>query len=356
MAVKLVEAYRAIFNGGNNLKTSERVVLMILCDHLGENGECWPSDERVGEMAALSMRQVKRVRASLIAKGLLRVQTRTRKTNMYTPSLPENEGMGDRLSLTDCHCQSVTDRLSLTDCPEMGDNLSPGRVTICPEMGDTMSPEPLIEPLNEEPPNEPLTLECSEPVPDSKPKKRRKRTKITTDVVLGQGEEEISLPITGKTEDGKPLCCRVCRSQVEEWRGLFPALDVSQELRSMLAWLNANSEKRKTPGGVERFIVNWLSRSQNRGGGSRGSGVSSGNGKAWEEHKDYRYFCDNLHSDMTPPEFRSWLRTERPGEYWERNRAWHGVEPGEYLAWIARHHNADYAECEQFWRPEGVEP
>jgi len=52
------------------------------------------------------------------------------------------------------------------------------------------------------------------------------------------------------------------------WAKAYPAVDVFQELRAMESWLDANPKKRKTKGGVKRFVNSWLSRSQDRGGSS----------------------------------------------------------------------------------------
>ena len=51
-----------------------------------------------------------------------------------------------------------------------------------------------------------------------------------------------------------------------EWVGLYPAVDVMQELRNMKGWLNANPTRRKTKSGINRFITTWLSKEQNKGG------------------------------------------------------------------------------------------
>jgi hypothetical protein len=57
----------------------------------------------------------------------------------------------------------------------------------------------------------------------------------------------------------------VTQEQVDGWKELYPAVDVMQQLRSMKGWLNANKTKRKTKSGILRFVVNWLSREQDRG-------------------------------------------------------------------------------------------
>ena len=61
-------------------------------------------------------------------------------------------------------------------------------------------------------------------------------------------------------------------SMYQEYKRLYPAVDVDQEFRNMRGWCNSNPAKRKTPGGIKRFVTNWLSKEQNRGrrGGSSG--------------------------------------------------------------------------------------
>jgi hypothetical protein len=58
-------------------------------------------------------------------------------------------------------------------------------------------------------------------------------------------------------------------SEIAEYERLYPAVDVRQEVRSMRGWSADNPKKRKTPGGVKRFITNWLIDKQNRGGSGR---------------------------------------------------------------------------------------
>ncbi len=58
----------------------------------------------------------------------------------------------------------------------------------------------------------------------------------------------------------------ICSDKVGEWSSLYPAVDVMQQLRNMRGWLLANPDKRKTKRGINRFVVSWLSREQDRGG------------------------------------------------------------------------------------------
>lgn len=58
----------------------------------------------------------------------------------------------------------------------------------------------------------------------------------------------------------------VSQEQSQEWAGLYPAVDVLQQLRGMRGWLLSNPNKRKTRRGIEKFINGWLSREQDKGG------------------------------------------------------------------------------------------
>ncbi|MDP9630060.1 UNVERIFIED_ORG: uncharacterized protein YdaU (DUF1376 family) [Ensifer adhaerens] len=59
----------------------------------------------------------------------------------------------------------------------------------------------------------------------------------------------------------------VSEADVAEWSEAFPAVQVRQQLAAMRSWLNANPKNRKTSKGMKRFVVSWLSRDQDRGGG-----------------------------------------------------------------------------------------
>lgn len=54
-------------------------------------------------------------------------------------------------------------------------------------------------------------------------------------------------------------------TDIDEWKKAYPALDITNELDRMAQWLLANPEKRRMKK-YRRFIVNWLSRQQDRGG------------------------------------------------------------------------------------------
>ncbi len=56
----------------------------------------------------------------------------------------------------------------------------------------------------------------------------------------------------------------IARETVDELSGLYPAVDVDQQLRNMRGWLLTNPKNRKTKAGIMRFVNSWLSREQNQ--------------------------------------------------------------------------------------------
>lgn len=63
-------------------------------------------------------------------------------------------------------------------------------------------------------------------------------------------------------------------SEVENYRALYPAVDVEQQIRAMCGWLDANPKNRKTRSGIKRFINSWLAKEQNRAPRARDGTVS----------------------------------------------------------------------------------
>ncbi len=82
----------------------------------------------------------------------------------------------------------------------------------------------------------------------------------------GDGQEApplVLIPLNDGSDHG------ITASAVAEWSSSFPAVNVLQQLRQMRAWLVAKPERKKTPRGVNAFIVSWLSRAQDKGGSPR---------------------------------------------------------------------------------------
>lgn len=70
----------------------------------------------------------------------------------------------------------------------------------------------------------------------------------------------ISMPLNDGSE------WPIYQDKIDKWQTLYPAVDVRQELREMVGWLDSNPTKRKTKTGISRFITGWLGREQDKGG------------------------------------------------------------------------------------------
>lgn len=84
-----------------------------------------------------------------------------------------------------------------------------------------------------------------------------------------EGDNDASIDASSPSEFSIPLSDGsehvVAEDSLAEWVAAYPAVDVRQELREMRQWCKASPANRKTPGGVNRFIVKWLARAQDQG-------------------------------------------------------------------------------------------
>ena len=69
----------------------------------------------------------------------------------------------------------------------------------------------------------------------------------------------VSLPLVGNDSH------EITETEVDEYKALYPAVDVEQELRNMRGWLMDNPTRRKTKRGIAAFVGNWLRKEQDRG-------------------------------------------------------------------------------------------
>ncbi len=56
----------------------------------------------------------------------------------------------------------------------------------------------------------------------------------------------------------------IYQEDIEQYKALYPSVDIEQQLRSMKAWSLSNPTKRKTIKGIKRFINSWLAREQDK--------------------------------------------------------------------------------------------
>ena len=89
----------------------------------------------------------------------------------------------------------------------------------------------------------------------------------------------------------------------QEWRLAYPACDLPGELAKATSWLRANPTKARKSN-WRRFVVSWLTRSQDRGGTDRRPGVRPDERPpptAWADRRSYRA---DTQKSMTDAEYR----------------------------------------------------
>lgn len=85
-------------------------------------------------------------------------------------------------------------------------------------------------------------------------------------------ESEIKFPIFPCT--GEPRLWALPDSKVAQYASTFDTLDVPGELRRAWQWILDNRAKRKTAGGMLRFLNAWLDKAANRGTYQPGSNTN----------------------------------------------------------------------------------
>lgn len=88
----------------------------------------------------------------------------------------------------------------------------------------------------------------------------------------------LTFPTVGEGGDTWPLTA----AQLDRWRSLYPGIDVLAECRKALGWCEANPKKRKTVGGMAKFLVNWLNGTNDKGSGG-GAKTQKTTGESQEE-------------------------------------------------------------------------
>lgn len=132
-----------------------------------------------------------------------------------------------------------------------------------------------------------LTGQQNEPLGEVRKGKER--------VVEERKEEPISVAASAPPEPVKAVILLplnagefpVSEEDFRLWQGLYPAVDVMQELRAMAGWCHANVKKRKTKDGVKRFINSWLAKAQNNPKAAQGFREGA-NGQPKSEQRERR--------------------------------------------------------------------
>lgn len=87
--------------------------------------------------------------------------------------------------------------------------------------------------------------------------------------IVSRGRAKAQTPTVIQLTTNKNEPYNITQAELDTFVECYPAVDIMQELRKMKAWLESNPTKRKTKGGMLRFVNNWLAREQDNGGTKR---------------------------------------------------------------------------------------
>lgn len=117
---------------------------------------------------------------------------------------------------------------------------------ICPEVNSGQpQPKVEIEPVAENRTKVEIEPSCS-------------KAELKVETEPAQADVFIKLPLINGDD------FLVTKDYVKELKDLYPAVDVEQALRGMRGWLDSNPRNKKTPRGIKRFIMGWISREQDK--------------------------------------------------------------------------------------------
>jgi predicted phage replisome organizer len=89
---------------------------------------------------------------------------------------------------------------------------------------------------------------------------KEKEIDIDNNIICSQLNESVfELPLNDNT------FYSITKDMITHYEELYPNVNVMQELRNILGWLESNPKKRKTRLGIARFINNWLAKEQDKG-------------------------------------------------------------------------------------------
>lgn len=96
-----------------------------------------------------------------------------------------------------------------------------------------------------------------------------------------------------KLNDGSLF--EVTDRDIETYRGLYPGIDVMQELRNITGWCEANPTRRKTRSGAKRFVNAWLARAQDK---AKDSGQEKKHFTKFDNFEGRSYDMDDLETKL----------------------------------------------------------
>ena len=223
---------------------SLKLLLLAMADRADEDHCCFPSIPRLEKDTGLNRKTILSGIKKLVECGVLK-DTGEKRGRTMRVIVYKLVGVETGIKKLDARTvktapvemEPISEQYQNRNDSENGTLNSPKNGTLNrPENGtQNQSLEPVIEPIKDLVPSELETDKPAEPV-------------------------LFEIPLKGKSS-----IHGVTQSELFEYRELYPAVDVAQQIRNMIGWCKANPTRQKTAQGIKRFIHAWLSKEQDRG-------------------------------------------------------------------------------------------
>ncbi|EGR0073173.1 ATPase [Vibrio cholerae] len=223
---------------------SLKLLLLAMADRADEDHCCFPSIPRLEKDTGLNRKTILSGIKKLVECGVLK-DTGEKRGRTMRVIVYKLVGVETGIKKLDARTvkaapvemEPISEQYPNWNDSENGTLNSPENGTLNrPENGtQNQSLEPVIEPIKDLVPSELETDKPAEPV-------------------------LFEIPLKGKSS-----IHGVTQSELFEYRELYPAVDVAQQIRNMIGWCKANPTRQKTSQGIKRFIHAWLSKEQDRG-------------------------------------------------------------------------------------------
>ncbi|EOW9127433.1 helix-turn-helix domain-containing protein [Vibrio cholerae] len=223
---------------------SLKLLLLAMADRADEDHCCFPSIPRLEKDTGLNRKTILSGIKKLVECGVLK-DTGEKRGRTMRVIVYKLVGVETGIKKLDARTvktaplemEPISEQYQNRNDSENGTLNSPKNGTLNrPENGtQNQSLEPVIEPIKDLVPSELETDKPAEPV-------------------------LFEIPLKGKSS-----IHGVTQSELFEYRELYPAVDVAQQIRNMIGWCKANPTRQKTSQGIKRFIHAWLSKEQDRG-------------------------------------------------------------------------------------------
>ncbi|MDA5316674.1 helix-turn-helix domain-containing protein [Vibrio cholerae] len=223
---------------------SLKLLLLAMADRADEDHCCFPSIPRLEKDTGLNRKTILSGIKKLVECGVLKdtgeKRGRTMRVIVYKLVGVETgiKKLDARtIKTAPVEMEPISEQYQNWNDSENGTLNSPENGTLNSTENGTQnqSLEPVIEPIKDLVPSELETDKPAEPV-------------------------LFEIPLKGKSS-----IHGVTQSELFEYRDLYPAVDVAQQIRNMIGWCKANPTRQKTSQGIKRFIHAWLSKEQDRG-------------------------------------------------------------------------------------------